>query len=141
FDYRIDPFNQGMWLNYTRNWPNSTNWVIGRLSTDIGLSGSLTLSQITLTATNDLGTFTIANGLGWSTFENVYLKDTNGNNANIILNGKATLRVTSYPGGNLLPNFFMLVAAQLDLPILSGMYPTGTQPFEPTNTFSFTMAA
>src|ERR1019366_3098190 len=120
FDYRIDPFNQGMWLNYPRNWPNSTNWVIGRLSTDIGLSGSLTLSQITLTATNDLGTFTIASGLGWTTYKNVYLKDTNGNNANVILNGKATLRVTSFPGGNLLPNFFMLVAAVVDLPILSG---------------------
>jgi len=40
------------------------------------------------------------------------------------------LRVTS--GGNLLPNYFMLVPAQVDLPILSGLYPTGTHPFEPT---------
>src|ERR1019366_1736334 len=82
-----------------------------------------------------------ASGRGWTTYDNVYLEDSNGNNANIILNGKATLRVTSYPGGNLLPGFFMLVAAQLDLPILSGMYPTGTHPFEYTNTFSFTVTA
>ena len=47
------------------------------------------------------------------------------------------LRLTS--GGNLLPNFFMLVEAQADLPILSNVYPSGTHPFEPTNTFSFTV--
>lgn len=144
-DYCINPFignptfSGAEWVNYTRDWPNSTNWVIARLATDIGLSGSESLSQITLTATNLLGVFTINGGQGWTTFENVYLKDTNGNNANIVLNGKETLRVTS--GGNLLPNFFMLVAAQVDLPILSGMYPTGTHPFEPTNTFSFTVTA
>ena len=140
FDYRIDPFNGGMWLNYTRDWPNSTNWVIGRLSTDVGLSGLLTLSVVNPdTSTTDLGTFTINGGLGWSTFQNVYLKDTNGNNALVTLNGKQTLRVTS--GGNLLPNFFMLVAAQADLPLLSNVYPTGTHPFEYTNTFSFTVTS
>jgi len=138
FDYKIDPFNFDEWVNYTRDWPPSTNWVVARLATEVGFSGSLTLSRITSTATNDLGTFTIASGRGWSTFDNVYLKDTNGNNANIILNGKDTLRVTS--GGNLLPSFFMLVAAQLDLPVLSGMYPTGTRPFEYTNALSFTVA-
>ena len=36
-DYRIDPFNFGEWVNYTRDWPNSTNWVIARLATDVGL--------------------------------------------------------------------------------------------------------
>ena len=114
-DYCINPFIlDSEWVNYTRDWPNSTNWIIARLATDIGLSGSLTLSQITPTATNTLGTFTITGGLGWTTYQNVYLKDTNGNNANVILNGKATLRVTS--GGNLLPDFFMLVPAQVDLP-------------------------
>ena len=140
FDYRIDPFNYGMWLNYTRDWSNGTYWVIGRLSTDIGLNGTLTLSVVNPdTTTTDLGTFTINGGLGWSTFQNVYLKDTNGNNALVTLNGKQTLRVTS--GGNLLPNFFMLVAAQADLPLLSNVYPTGTHPFEYTNTFSFTVTA
>ena len=116
-DYKIDPFNGtggsyvgSEWVNYTRDWPNSTNWIIARLATDIGLSGSLLLSQITPTATNNLGTFTINGGLGYTTYENVYLQDTNGNNAIVVLNGKETLRVTS--GGNLLPNFFMLVAAR-----------------------------
>jgi hypothetical protein len=140
FDYRIDPFNLGMWLNYTRDWTNGTYWVIGRLSTDIGLNGALTLSVVNPdSSTADLGTFTINGGLGWSTFQNVYLQDTNGNNALVTLSGKQTLRVTS--GGNLLPNFFMLVAAQADLPLLSNVYPTGTHPFEYTNAFSFTATA
>jgi hypothetical protein len=140
FDYRIDPFNTGdtnMWLNYTRDWSNGTYWVVGRLSSDVGLTGKLSLSNST-TAT-DLGTFTLNGGLGWGTFLNVYLKDTNGNNALVTLNGKQTLRLTT--GGNLLPNFFMLVAASADLPQLSNVYPTGTHPFEYTNAFSFTVSA
>jgi hypothetical protein len=137
-DYKIDPFNSTEWVNYTRDWPNSTNWVIARLATDIGLSGSLTLSKVNPdSTTTDLGTFSLANGRGWSTFVNVYLKDTNGHLANVVLNGKETLRVTS--GGNLLPGFFMLVAAQVDLPQLRDLYPTGTRPFESTNALSFTI--
>jgi hypothetical protein len=65
------------------------------------------------------------------------LKDTNGNDAVVTLNGKATLRATS--GGNLLPGFFMLVIGQVDLPTLSNLYPTGTRPFEYTNALSFTV--
>ena len=138
-DYKIDPFNFGEWLNYTRDWPNSTNWVIARLATDVGLSGTLTLSRVNPdTTTTDLGTFKIESGRGWSTFDNVYLKDTNDFRVNVILNGKETLRVTS--GGDLLPGFFMLVAAKVDLPRLSNLYPTGTHPFEYTNTFGFTVA-
>jgi hypothetical protein len=136
-DYCINPFVYGEWVNYTRDWADSTNWIIGRLATGAG-SGSETLSEVTPTTTNVLGTFTINTGLGWTTFEYVYLKDTNGNNANVVLNGQATLRLTCFPGGNLLPNFFMLVAAEPDLPIVSGMYPTGMRPFEQTNTLSFT---
>jgi len=137
-DYRIDPFNGGDWLNYTRDWPTGTYWIVGRLSTDISLSGSLTLSGVNPDATTtDLGTFSIANGLGWSTFQNVFLKDTNGNNAAVTFNGKSTLRLTS--GGNLLPGFFTLVSAQVDLPTLSNLYPTGTHPFEYTNALRFTV--
>jgi hypothetical protein len=135
-DYRIDPFNFGEWVNYTRDWPNSTNWIVGRLATEVGFAGTLTLSRVNPdTTTTDLGTFTITSGRGWSTFDNVYLKDTNGFLANVVLNGKATLRVTS--GGNLLPNFFMLVPAVVDLPRLSNLYPTGKRPFEYTNALIF----
>jgi hypothetical protein len=138
-DYEINPFEQGEWVNYTRDFTNGTYWIIGRISTDIDLSGSLTMSVVNPDSSlTPLGAFTIAPfGLGWTTFENVFLLDTNGNKVNVTLNGKTTLQVQS--GGNLLPNFFALVAATVDQPILSGMYPTGTQPFEYTNTLSFTV--
>ena len=135
-DYRIDPFVGGMWLNYTRDWSNGTYWVLGRVSTDIGFNGSLTLSVVNPdSTTTDLGTFSINGGKGWSSFENVMLMDTNGNIAAVTLNGKQTLRITS--GGNLLANFFALVAGEVDLPALSNVYPTGKRAFETTNTFSF----
>jgi hypothetical protein len=89
-------------------------------------------------STTDIGTFNITSGHGWSTFENVFLKDGSGNIANVTFNGHATLRVTS--GGNLLPNFFALVAGVVDLPRLNNLYPTGTQPFEFTNTLSFNVS-
>jgi len=139
-DYRVDPFNGNSWLNYTRDWSNGTFWVIARLSTDINLSGTVTLSIVNSDqTTTDLGTFSIANGRGWSAYDNVYLKDTNGNIAAVTLSGKATLRATT--AGNLLPNFFALVAGQIDLPQISGLYPTGRQPFENTNTLSFTVTS
>lgn len=139
-DYKIDPFNFSEWVNYTRTWPNTTNWVIARLATDIGLSGTLTLSTVNPDgSTTDLGTFTVASGRGWTTFDNVYLMDANGYRANVVLNGNSTLRVTS--GGNLLPGCFMLVAAQVDLPQLSGLSPGGTRPFEAGNPLSFSVAS
>lgn len=137
-DYELNPFEQGEWANYTRDFTNGTYWIIGRLATDIGLSGSVTASVVNSDgSTTELGTFSIKGGQGWTTFENVYLLDTNGNKANVTLNGKTTLRMTS--GGNLLPNFFALVAATVDQPILSGLYPTGTHPFEYTNSLSFNL--
>ena len=39
-DYCINPFVYTSWVNYTRDWPNSTNWIIARLATDVGQSGS-----------------------------------------------------------------------------------------------------
>jgi hypothetical protein len=137
-DYELNPFNYGEWVNYTRDFTNGTYWIIGRLATDIGLSGTLTMSVVNPDSTHTLlGSFSITNGLGWTAFENVFLLDTNGNKANVTLDGKTTLQVASF--GNLLPNFFALVVAEVDLPILSGMYPDGTHPLEYTNTLTFTV--
>jgi hypothetical protein len=90
-------------------------------------------------STTDIGTFSIANGRGWSAFDNIYLKDTNGNIAAVTLKGTSTLRMTS--GGNLLPNFLALVAGQIDLPQISNLYPDGTHPFENTNALSFNVTS
>jgi hypothetical protein len=143
-DYCINPFvgspgGASEWINYTRtNWPTGTFWIIGRLAT--ALSGSVSLSVVNPdTSTTQLGTFTINNGPGWTTYQNVFLRDTNGNIVNVTLGGKATLQVTS--GGNLLPTFFALVAATPDQPIISNLYPTGTRPFEYTNALSFAVSS
>lgn len=138
-DYRIDPFQGNEWLNYTRDWPNGSYWIVARLASGVsGILPPLTLSRVNPDlSTTDLGTFTLQSGRGWSTYDNVYLKDTNGNMVAVTLNGKATLRVTS--AGNVLPNFFALVAGQVDLPVLSDLHPNG--PFGDTNALSFTVTA
>jgi hypothetical protein len=134
-DYEINPFDMGDWVNYTRDFTNGIYWMIARVAT--GINGTLTLVNVANFET-PLGTFTVTNGLGWTTFQNVFLLDANGNKVNLTLNGKTTLQVQS-TAGNLLPNFFALVVATPDEPILSGLYPTGAQPFEYTNTLSFTV--
>jgi hypothetical protein len=138
-DYALNPFEFGQWVNYTRDWSNGTYWVIARLATGTSLSGYLTMSEVISDTTNELGTFTIPNGQGWTSFENIFLLDTNGNKVNVTLNGKATLQVTS--GGNLLPNFFALVQATVDQPILSNLYPDGTHPLEYANALTFTVTS
>jgi hypothetical protein len=134
-DYEINPFDMGDWVNYTRDFTTGIYWMIARVAT--GINGTLTVVNLADFST-PLGTFTVTNGLGWTTFQNVFLLDANGNKVNLTLNGKTTLQVQS-TAGNLLPNFFALVVATPDEPILSGMYPTGTQPFEYTNALSFTV--
>ena len=138
-DYKVGWFEGGEWVNYTRDFTQGTYWVIARLANGGG-SGTLTLSKVNAdTSTTTLGTFTIDNGRGWTTYDYFYLKDASGNNANITLDGKTTLRATT--GGNVDMGFFMLVKAQLDLPVLSDLYPTGTQPFESTNAISFKVSS
>jgi len=153
-DYCINPFNYQEWVNYTRDWPNSTNWIIGRFANGTGSPGGATLYAFTpsytnATATNLLGYFVVPPTASYSTFEYVYLQDTNfdGQNANVVLNGKETLQVVAQlpsgspdgNGGNALPTFYMLVPAQVDLPFLRNLYPDGKHPFEPTNALSFTV--
>lgn len=142
-DYCINPFNYTDWVNYTRDWPNSTNWIIGRFANGSGTVGGCTLTLVTPTSTNVVGTFTVNPGSSWSDFQYVYLANTNnGQNANVVLNGKETLQLSAIlpgGGGNALPTFFMLVPAQVDLPFLAGLYPTGKHPFEITNALSFTV--
>lgn len=144
-DYCINPFNYTDWVNYTRDWTNSTNWIIGRFANGSGLQGGCTLTLITPTATNVLGTFNVNPGASWSDFHYVYLQNTNGNgqNANVVLNGTETLQLSAVlpggAGGNALPTFFMLVPAEVDLPFLTGLYPDGKHPFEYTNALSFTV--
>ena len=140
-DYCINPFNSTEWVNYTRNWPASTNWIIGRFANG-GTAGGDSLSLITPTSTNLLGNFEVSTTPSWSTFGFFYLISTDGvNRAAVVLNGKETLQLTAGYNGvaNALPTFFMIVPGVTDLPILTGLYPDGNHPFESTNTLSFTV--
>jgi len=149
-DFCINPFNGDPlydsgceWVNYTRDWPASTNWIIGRFANGAGTVGSIQMSVIHGAVTNVVGTFTMnpypASNPSYTAFQFVYLLQTNGSGqlAPVVLNGKETLQMTS--GGNMLPTFYLLTPAQVDLPFLSKLYPDGKHPFEPTNVLSFTV--
>lgn len=149
-DYCINPFNGdplydsgSEWVNYTRDWPSSTNWIIGRFANGAGTVGSIQMSVINGSVTNVVGTFTMNPypplNPSYTAFQYVYLLQTNGSGqlATVVLNGKETLQMTS--GGNMLPTFYMIIPAQADLPFLSKLYPDGKHPFEPTNALSFTV--
>jgi hypothetical protein len=149
-DYAINPFigdplydSGAEWVNYTRDWPSSTNWIIGRFANGASTPGSILVSVINGAVTNVVGTFTMspypANNPSFTVYQFAYMLQTNGSGqlASVVLNGKETLQMTS--GGNLLPTFYMLVPAQPDLPFMSRLYPDGKHPFEPTNALSFTV--
>jgi hypothetical protein len=140
-DYCINPFNNNEWVNYTRDWPNSTNWIIGRFANG-GTAGGDSLYLVTPAGTNLLGTFVVTPTPSWTTFQYFYLISTDGvNRATVVLNGKETLRLSAGVNGtaNALPTFFMIVPGLPDLPRLSGLYPDGRHAFESTNALSFTV--
>jgi hypothetical protein len=138
-DYKVGWFNSGEWVNYTRDWPSGTYWVIARVANGGG-SGTLTFSRVNPdTTTTDLGTFTLENGRGWTTYDSVFLRDTNGNIATVTFSGNQTYRATT--SGNIDMGLFMLVAGQVDLPLISALTPSGRRPFEYTNALSFNVTS
>ena len=137
-DFKVGWFNGGEWVNYTRTYPAGTFNIVGRLAGGEG-AAKVTLSVVNSDqTTTDLGVFSFT-GTGWSTYNYVPLTDANGNTLAISLGGKKTLRATTGGGADM--NFFMLMPAQVDRPVLADLYPTGTHPFEPTNTFSFSVTS
>lgn len=137
-DYKLGWFNSGEWVNFTRVFPAGTFNLYARLAGGMG-TATAKLSRVDPGPTvTDLGTFSFT-GRGWNTFDYVPLLDGNGNLVALTLGGQQTLRFTT--GGGADPNFLMLVPAATDLPTLSGIYPTGTRPFEHTNKFSFNVSS
>jgi hypothetical protein len=130
------------WMNYTRTYPTGSFNVYLRVADGGGaLTASLdevnsgwgTFSQ----TTTNIGVFTIANSGGWDSFAWAPLRDGNGNLLRLTLGGTNTLRLTAGTtgGGNI--NFVMLTPANTNLPTISGIYPNGTNMFQPAGTFSF----
>jgi hypothetical protein len=142
-DYDIGWFDAGEWLDYTRTFPAGTYNVYARMASP-GAS-TLNLSQVTGglgtdgQTTSSLGNFAQQNGLGWTVYSWVPLTDAGGNLIKLDLNGGETFRATS--GGNANVNFFMLVPANTNAPVITRLYPDGATLLQATNTLSFVVAS
>ena len=142
-DYAISYFDTGEWVNYTRNFPAGKYNVYARLASgnsgvstmylDKVISGQGTPAQ----TTSPLGSFKYT-GTGWNSYQYAPLSDTYGNLVAVDLSGVTTLRVTAGVGNM---NFFLLVPAQLDLPVIANVYPDGTVLMQPTNQLSFSVTS
>ncbi len=131
-DYNIGFFGGGSWCNYTRHYPLGTYNVLGRFAEGASATEAI-LSLVTggFGTTNQtkqlLGTFNVPVG-GWSSWEWVTLKDTNGNPVKVTFTGATnTIQlggspVNGQPEVNV--NFLMLVPTPPDL-ILTATVHTG----------------
>ncbi|HVU26283.1 MAG TPA: hypothetical protein VHG71_00840 [Verrucomicrobiae bacterium] len=116
-DYDIGYFGNGSWANYTRHYPTGTYNVVGRFAEGNNPTEA-TLSLLTsgygtpVQTTNVIGTFFIP-VKGWTSWEWAPLKDANGNNAVITLDGSlTTLQLEGTPvvgQDEVNVNFLMLV--------------------------------
>ncbi len=134
------------WMNYTRTYPTGPFNVYTRVAAGAnGLSSTLAMVTsgvgTTTQATNNIGTFSFNNNGGWQSYAWVPLRDANGNLLRLDLSGLATLRLTAGPGGGGNNNFLMLTPANTNLPVISGVYPNGTNMFQPSPTFSFNVSS
>jgi hypothetical protein len=145
-DYNVGWFDSSEWANYSRNYPGGTYNVFVRAANGQAASaGSLILSQVTSgvgtpsqTLTN-LGTAAIPPTSGWQTYDWMPFRDGAGNLLKFTGGGLATLRITSAGGQN--PNYYMMIPANTNLPIITQVYPDGTKMFQSTNKFVFTVSS
>jgi hypothetical protein len=142
-DYCIGYFDTGEWVNYTRSFPAGKYNIYARLASgdsgvstiylDKVISGQGTPTQ----TTSPLGSFQYT-GTGWGSYQYVPLTDAYGNLVAVDLSGVTTLRATA-GAGNM--NFFFIVPARLDLPVIGSVYPDGTVLMQPTNQFAFSVTS
>ncbi len=143
-DVDVGNFDSGNWVNYTRTFPAGAFNVYARAAFGAGNVGGSALAEVTSgqgtpsQTTNGLGTFTIPNTGGWQSYQWVPLRDSNGNLVRVSLGGVKTLRLTAGGNGGGNNNFMMLTPANTNLPAISGVYPNGTNMFQPAANFSFT---
>jgi hypothetical protein len=130
------------WMNYTRTYPNGSFNVYLRVA-DGGSALSASFDEVNSgwgtgsQTTTNIGVFTMANSGGWDSFAWAPLRDGNGNLVRLTLGGTNTLRLTAGTAGGGNVNFVMLTPANTNLPAISGVYPNGTNMFQPSATFSF----
>jgi hypothetical protein len=135
-DYCVGNFDSGEWVNYTRSFPAGKYNLYARLASGSGDS-TISLSKVTSgqgtpsQTTSPLGSFKYT-GTGWESYQYVPLTDTYGNLVAVDLSGVTTLRTTAGVGNM---NFFLIVPARLDLPVITNPYPNML--LQVTNKFSF----
>jgi regulation of enolase protein 1 (concanavalin A-like superfamily) len=142
-DYDVGWNNGGNWANYTRTFPAGTFNIYMRAANPNGAtadaagmalvtSGRGTSSQ----STTNMGTFSIPDTGSWQVYTWVPLLDANGNLARFSGGAVKTLRVTT-DNANYNANFYLLMPADLSLPVITNLYPDGSSFFQYTNQLSF----
>jgi len=117
-DYVVGWNDDGDWYNYTRDFGTSARYhVFARLASG-GSDMNAELARITFdpTHTNQtkevLGTFASPPTGGWNVFNDIPLRDSQGNLVSVRLDGLTTLRFTVQPG-TLDFNYLVFVPAQV----------------------------
>ncbi len=142
-DHMIGDSSSSDWQNYTKTYPAGSYNVYARMAEGSGVA-TVTLAEVTsgwgttTQTTTNLGTFSFL-GSGFASFAYVPLRDSLGNLAVFNMPGTNTLRTTLSTSVNI--NFYMLVPANTNLPIISGVYPDGRTLFEATNKLVFTVSS
>ncbi|HZV36718.1 MAG TPA: LamG-like jellyroll fold domain-containing protein, partial [Verrucomicrobiae bacterium] len=140
-NHMVGFWSSAEWQNYTRMFPSGNYNVFARLSTASG--STIHFDQITSgwgtdsQTTANLGSF-VFSGASLSTWQWVPLLK-NGTLAVVNLAGTNTVRATTGGGAN--ADFYMLVPANTNLPIISAVYPDGQFLFEFTNRLTFTASS
>ena len=147
-DYNVGWNNggSGKWGNYTRTFPAGTYNIFMRGSSPGAADDGASLYQVTAgqgtsnQATNQLGTFSVPNTGDWQAYTWVPLLDTNGRLAQFTGGGMQTLRVM-VDKGNYNVNFYLLLPADLSLPVITNLWPDGADFFQCTNQLAFTASS
>lgn len=142
-DHAVGYWSSSDWENYTRTFPAGKYNVYGRFSAGAG-SATIHLDRVTsgqgtsTQTTTNLGIFSFS-GTSYNSYQWVALRDNVGNLATVSLAGQNTVRVTTGGGAN--ANFYILVPANTNLPIISAVYPDGRVLFQSTNKLVFTVSS
>ncbi len=138
-NHMIGNWSSAEWQNYTKTFPAGKYNIYARVSTSSGSTinmDQVTSGQGTSSQTlSRLGQFTFS---GSGAFQWVPLRQF-GSVTTITLGGQQTLRATTGGGAN--ANFYMLVPANTNLPVISGVYPDGQFLFEATNKLAFRVSS
>jgi hypothetical protein len=139
--HMVGNWSSAEWQNYTKTFPAGVYNVYARVSSSS--SSTITFDQVTAGQGTDsqtlynLGSF-IFSGASLTAFQWVPLMRF-GQLATVDLTGVKTVRATT--GGGAAADFYMLVAANTNVPTISGVYPNGQVLFQPTNKLVFTVSS